>query len=95
MKVRNWDNWDLSSDVILNCVDEVRGVTLYSSGNNSVLLGWSSPAGLPKLEKVRHLCISASWSDQYDLTKHSQLKTVKVYVKEVNKCLLYSGPRIV
>jgi hypothetical protein len=48
----NWYKIDLCCDVILNSAKSAKDVTLYSSGNNAVLVGWSSPAGLPKLEEV-------------------------------------------
>lgn len=53
LDVRTW-NWyktDLCSE-ILQCVPNVRDVTLYSSGSNAVLLGWSSSAGLAQLKQV-------------------------------------------
>lgn len=54
LNVRNW-NWrkmDLCSDVILYSAPKVTHVTLYSSGNNAVLVGWSSCMGLPQLKRV-------------------------------------------
>ncbi|KAK4222100.1 hypothetical protein QBC38DRAFT_504306, partial [Podospora fimiseda] len=53
LNVRTW-NWykvDLCCDVILKSASNARDVTLYSSGNNAVLKGWSSPEGLPKLKQ--------------------------------------------
>lgn len=64
LDVREW-NWcrtDLCCDVIANSASCVTDVTLYSSGNNAVLVGWSSPAGLPKLEKVRKVSLERSGS---------------------------------
>lgn len=55
LEVRSW-NWyrvDLCCDVILNSASRVKDVALYSSGNNAVLKGWSSPSGLAKLKNVR------------------------------------------
>ena len=52
-KVQRWD-WkkiDLCSEVICdssNCVEEV---SLYSSGNNAVLMGWSSADGFASRDK--------------------------------------------
>jgi hypothetical protein len=48
----NWKKFDICSDVILKAAPNVRHVILYSSGNNAVLLGWASSAGLCKLKKV-------------------------------------------
>jgi hypothetical protein len=48
----NWYKIDLCSDVIFNSAKYAKDVTLYSSGNNAVLLGWSSSAGLARLERV-------------------------------------------
>jgi hypothetical protein len=48
----NWKKFDICSEVIYNSAPNVKEVILYSSGNNAVLLGWSSSAGLNKLRKV-------------------------------------------
>jgi hypothetical protein len=48
----NWKKFDICSDVIFNAAPDVKHVILYSSGNNAVLLGWSSSAGLCRLKKV-------------------------------------------
>lgn len=48
----NWYKVDLSTKVITEKAPEVRDVTLYSSGNNAVLLGWASPEGLAQLKQV-------------------------------------------
>jgi hypothetical protein len=52
VKIWNWQKIDLSSEVIFNSAENVEEVTMYSSGNNAVLVGWSGPNGLPKLEKA-------------------------------------------
>lgn len=52
VRIWNWFKVDLCSDVILKSAKNARDVTLYSSGNNAVLKGWSSPEGLAKLEGV-------------------------------------------
>ncbi|RYP40703.1 hypothetical protein DL768_010602 [Monosporascus sp. mg162] len=49
VRVWNWYKVDLSCQVILNSARNVRDVTLYSSGNNAVLMGWSSSSGLALL----------------------------------------------
>jgi hypothetical protein len=55
----DWKRVDLCSEVIYEAAGaSVREVSLYSSGNNAVLMGWASPEGLgnrakfPRLEKV-------------------------------------------
>ncbi|PTB48854.1 hypothetical protein M431DRAFT_546179 [Trichoderma harzianum CBS 226.95] len=47
----DWKKTDICSDVILDVAPDVKEVALYSSGNNAVLLGWSSPDGFPKFQK--------------------------------------------
>ncbi|KAI0595325.1 hypothetical protein F4775DRAFT_569866 [Biscogniauxia sp. FL1348] len=57
--VRTW-NWykvDLNCTVILNSAKRAKDVTLYASGNNAVLMGWSSPSGLVKLSELTTLRI--------------------------------------
>lgn len=47
-KVEEWD-WkrvDICSDVISESSLAIREVSLYSSGNNAVLMGWASEEGL-------------------------------------------------
>ncbi|KAI1122612.1 hypothetical protein F5Y10DRAFT_253766 [Nemania abortiva] len=59
VEIWDWKKIDICTDVIANSTKLVRHVSLYSSGNNAVLLGWASPDGLgdrkkfPKLENVR------------------------------------------
>jgi hypothetical protein len=47
-KVEEWDwKWvDLCSDAIYEASPTIREVSLYSSGNNAVLVGWASAEGL-------------------------------------------------
>ncbi|KAH8802523.1 putative subtilisin [Xylogone sp. PMI_703] len=56
-KVEEWD-WkrvDLSSDVISESSLAIREVSLYSSGNDAVLMGWASAEGLGNRKKFPHL----------------------------------------
>ena len=53
VRIWNWYKVDLSCDVIVNTAPNTRDVTLYSSGSNAILIGWSSSAGLPQLKQVR------------------------------------------
>lgn len=48
----DWKKTDICSDVILQVAADVKEVALYSSGNNAVLRGWSSPDGFLKFQKV-------------------------------------------
>lgn len=55
LKVEIWD-WrkiDLCSETVLVAAPDTTEVYLYWSGNNAVLLGWSSPDGLPQLKKLK------------------------------------------
>lgn len=47
----DWKKLDLNSDVISHCTKTVKEVSLYSSGNNSVLMGWYSEEGLRNVKK--------------------------------------------
>jgi len=52
VEVWDWKKLDLNCDVIANSTDgAVREISLYSSGNNAVLMGWASTEGLRSLEK--------------------------------------------
>ena len=48
----NWKKLDLCTDVLVNAVNNVKVLYLYSSANNDVLRSWSAPDGLAKLPKV-------------------------------------------
>jgi hypothetical protein len=48
----DWKRVDLCSEVIYDAARNVEEVTLYSSGNNAVLLGWSSTDGFLKFPEV-------------------------------------------
>lgn len=52
VKIWNWQKVDVCSEVILEAAPNVEDVTLCASGNNAVLVGWSGPSGLPKLQNV-------------------------------------------
>ena len=42
----DWKKMDLCADVIYESSPGVREVSLYSSGNNAILVGWASAEGL-------------------------------------------------
>jgi hypothetical protein len=48
----DWRKMDICSEVIRTAAPDVQQVFLYSSGNNSVLRGWSCSDGLNQLKKV-------------------------------------------
>ncbi|RKL35149.1 hypothetical protein BFJ70_g8007 [Fusarium oxysporum] len=47
VEIWDWKRLDLSTEVIRKSTRVVREISLYSSGNNSVLMGWASEDGLP------------------------------------------------
>lgn len=53
IEVWDWKKLDLCTEVILKTAPNVRDVSLYSSGNNAVMMGWSSTDGLGKFPNVR------------------------------------------
>ena len=95
VRIWNWFKMDLCVDVIVASAPNVRDVTLYSSGNNAVLVGWSSSAGLPRLKGVSTTrCPFSSVTNsrsllvllcQYDTKCSFQLKRVHIYVREVRR----------
>jgi predicted metal-dependent peptidase len=65
VEVWDWKKLDMCTDVIYKSTKKVREVSLYSSGNNAVLMGWASSEGLTNVEnfpKVRLSYPTASWS---------------------------------
>ncbi|KAK3947892.1 hypothetical protein QBC32DRAFT_328222 [Pseudoneurospora amorphoporcata] len=60
VRIWNWRRVDLCIDVISTSAPNVTDVTLYSSGNNAVLVGWSSKGGLPKLKELKKVRIYVS-----------------------------------
>lgn len=55
LKVDIWD-WrkiDLCPETIVRAAPHVREVSLYWSGNNAVLRGWSEPNGLKRLKELK------------------------------------------
>ncbi|KAF2874324.1 hypothetical protein BDV95DRAFT_592418 [Massariosphaeria phaeospora] len=84
--VRTWD-WkklDLCSEVISDSSKTVNQVSLYSSGNNAVLMGWASPQGFlsqdkfPSLQTI-HLFIRKGYEDEETLNK---------YIETFTKCMV-------
>ncbi|KAI1878942.1 hypothetical protein JX265_003119 [Neoarthrinium moseri] len=63
VEIWDWKRLDLSTDVIWRAttapgnkdVSVVREISLYSTGNNSVLMGWASPEGLANKKKFPYL----------------------------------------
>lgn len=66
LKVEIWD-WrkvDLSTDTIITAAPDAREISLYWSGNNAVLRGWTAKDGLSSLTKLMkvHLHIEQACS---------------------------------
>jgi len=53
VEIWDWKRTDLCSEVIYNVAPKVREVSLYWSGNNAVLRGWSEPGGLKRLRDLK------------------------------------------
>ncbi|KAJ5618018.1 hypothetical protein N7537_003132, partial [Penicillium hordei] len=51
VQVWDWKKVDICSDTISKSSRSVKEISLYSSGNNAVLMGWASPAGFKNAEK--------------------------------------------
>ncbi|KAF4928445.1 Intracellular serine protease [Colletotrichum fructicola] len=50
VEIWDWKRLDLSTEVIRKSTKVVREISLYSTGNNAVLMGWASLEGLPNKE---------------------------------------------
>ncbi|KAF2275928.1 uncharacterized protein EI97DRAFT_458926 [Westerdykella ornata] len=82
VRVWNWYKVDLSCQVILNSARNVTNVTLYSSGNNAVLMGWSSSSGLAMLPKLKVVHINV----QEGLERPKRLQAyMKTFGEELKK----------
>ncbi|EAQ89632.1 hypothetical protein CHGG_06251 [Chaetomium globosum CBS 148.51] len=57
---RDWRKPDISPDVIAAAAPDVEHVNLYWSGNQAVLRGWGSSAGIPRLMKLKTLRVYAA-----------------------------------
>lgn len=72
---RDWQRPDLSIDVIRQAAPDVQHLVLYWSGNQSILRGWASEEGIPRL------CTPAD---------KSELKTVTIQAAPVSlHCLFF------
>lgn len=52
VEVWDWKKLDISSETIFQAAENVKEISLYSTGNNAVLMGWYSDEGLKKFPKV-------------------------------------------
>ncbi len=59
VEIWDWKRVDINTDVIHRCNKHVREVSLYSSGNNAVLMGWASLEGLRSEEYFPDVSFSA------------------------------------
>lgn len=55
----DWKKIDLCSEVLYQAAPNAEKVTLYCSGNNSILRSWSAEDGLRKFRRVRAFTILA------------------------------------
>lgn len=73
VEVWDWKRVDLCSDVIYESSPCVTEVSLYSSGNNAVLMGWASSEGLgncAKFPQVRYGTTRAETKDAHVTDVH-------------------------
>lgn len=56
VEIWDWKRVDLSSEVIRKASPEVREISLYCSGNQAVLNGWSSTGGFTDRTKFPKVC---------------------------------------
>lgn len=56
VEIWDWKKLDLCTDVIAESSKKVKEVSLYSSGNNAVLMGWASSEGLANMQKFPRVC---------------------------------------
>lgn len=65
----DWKKLDLCTDVIAESTKKVREVSLYSSGNNAVLMGWASADGLVNVKRFpRFVTKEDFWTSAPSLT---------------------------
>jgi hypothetical protein len=66
VEIWDWKRLDLSTDVIAASTKDAKEISLYSSGNYAVLMGWASVQGLPNVKKfpcVRGMFLCFDTSD--------------------------------
>lgn len=61
VKVWDWKRVDLCSDVIYESSKFLKEVSIYSSGNNAVLMGWASEDGLGNREKFPYVSLESPY----------------------------------
>lgn len=52
VEIWDWQKFDLCTETIRTAAPDAREVSLYWSGNNAVLRGWSEPEGLKLLKNL-------------------------------------------
>ncbi|KAH8592073.1 hypothetical protein B0O99DRAFT_690132 [Bisporella sp. PMI_857] len=75
----DWKKADICSKVIYESAKNVEEITLYSSGNNSVLLGWSSTDDLePRMHPGSPQALRTSFSKQTEekFKKYANLRSI-------------------
>ncbi|KAK1252160.1 hypothetical protein MKX08_003347 [Trichoderma sp. CBMAI-0020] len=90
VRIWNWYKMDLCCDVIFQSAPEVKDVTLYSSGNNATLMGWSSPEGIPKLKTLDRLQVYVQEGlDSTERLKRN-MEIFKTQLKRYNEKLAFT-----
>ena len=90
VEVWDWKRLDLSTEVIYNSTQVVREISLYSTGNNAVLMGWMSSEGLLNSGKFPKVGIPLKGLKRSVLTLLYQLQDVYLIYREV--CVFSACP---
>ncbi|KAI8281063.1 hypothetical protein K4K60_004436 [Colletotrichum sp. SAR11_57] len=84
VEIWDWKRLDLSTEVIRKSTKVVREISLYSTGNNAVLMGWASLEGLPNKEHfpevVPHGTSAIRWATDCDVDIISMSWTIETPV---------------
>ncbi|KAJ5509676.1 hypothetical protein N7527_011819 [Penicillium freii] len=87
VQIWDWKKVDICSDTISKSSRSVKEISLYSSGNNAVLMGWASPAGFknterfPELETVN---LYIRWENETDERLQANLNAFKEALEETS-----------
>lgn len=57
VEIWDWRKYDLCTETVVTAAPHTREVSLYWSGNNAVLRGWSEPGGLALLKDLEKVCL--------------------------------------
>ncbi|KAF5855466.1 hypothetical protein ETB97_009126 [Aspergillus alliaceus] len=87
----DWQRKDLCISVILKAAGNARKVSLYSTGNRSVLQSWSAPDGLISLEKLTDVNLLVQ--PRFESTKRTRLY-LKEFSNKIHENRVNSRPPI-